>query len=178
MRFCFALLAALLLPLGSLPARAQGSEAAVKAAFVYNFAKFVEWPPEVLYASGQTLNLCLVGPRDGFLNALTTLDGKVAQGKEIRVRAATLRADTLRGCQMLALAEGELRQLEDILRLAGNTPLLTISENERFAELGGIIALVVSDNRVQFEINVDAAQRVNLRLSSQLLKLARNTRKP
>lgn len=148
------------------------SEATVKAAFVYNFSKFTEWPAETLAAGQGPIRLCLYGNRDPFLAALAEIDGKLTQNRVIRVRSVTQPTD-FRSCHILALGESEVRQLPEALRAADASGVLTVSEIEGFAGAGGTIGLVVTNEKVQFEVNLDAAQRANLKLSSQLLKLAR-----
>lgn len=150
------------------------SEAAVKAAFVYNFAKFAEWPNDS--APQEPIRLCLYGSRDAFMAALADIEGKSAQNRPIRVQKVA-RPSEFRGCHILAVAESEAKQLPDVLRAAEELGALTVAEIEGFADAGGAIGLVVDNERVQFEINLDAARRANLKISSQLLKLARKVRR-
>lgn len=171
----------LLALLGSLAAPGVGaappaSEATVKAAFVYNFAKFAEWPAESFAAAQDPIRLCLYGGPDPFLAALAAIDGKAAQNRPIRVQRVGRPAD-FRGCHILAVAESELPQLPETLRLAEESGALTVAEIEGFADAGGTIGLVVAGERVQFEVNLEAARRAKLKLSSQLLKLARKVRR-
>lgn len=166
------LLSAGLLAAGPSRAAAPASEATVKAAFVYNFSKFAEWPAESLSAGPDPIRLCLYGNRDPFLAALAEIDGKPSQNRVIRVQGVTRPAD-FRKCQILVLGESEVRQMSEVLRAADAPGVLTVSEIEGFAGAGGTIGLVVANEKVQFEVNLDSAQRANLKLSSQLLKLAR-----
>lgn len=148
------------------------SEAVVKAAFVYNFAKYVEWPGDTFPSLQAPIRLCLYGNRDPFLAALAEMDGKVAQNRPIRVEKVAQRSD-FQGCQILAVAESERRQFAETLDAAQNLATLMVGEWEGFAGAGGAIGLVVDDERVQFEVNLAALRRYNIKLSSQLLKLAR-----
>lgn len=172
------LLLALLGTLATPAARAAPpfSEAAVKAAFVYNFAKFAEWPAETFPTAQDPIRLCLYGSRDPFLAALADIDGKPAQNRTIRVQTVNRLAD-FRGCQILAVAESEVRQLPEAVRAADEAGALAVAEIEGFADAGGTIGLVVDHQKVQFEINLQAARRANLKLSSQLLKLARRIKR-
>ena len=157
----------------ALPVTAQEqNEAAVKAAFIYNFTKFVEWP-----ADGGPLQLCLLGETDPLLAALTNLEGKQSQGRSIRIRSVGRNADDLEGCSVVILGASETARVAVILSNAQKHPALTVSEIEHFADAGGMIGLVVNDSRVQFEINVRAAQRANLKLSAQLLKLSQRVKR-
>ena len=156
-----------------MPAPAQNSDAAVKAAFVYAFTKFVAWPPE----DTGPLQVCLVGEADPLLIAITGLEGKQSQGRSIRVRNADPQAAALKACQLIVIGAKEASRVGAILKEAQNSPALTVSEIENFTDAGGMIGLVISDARVRFEINAEAAQRANLKLSAQLLKLARSVKK-
>lgn len=140
-------------------------EAQVKAAFVFNVMRYVEWPEGAL-APGAPLIVCRVG--SGALSqALSALEGRQMAGRQVRVRSVD--AD-LTGCQVLVLPEGEGRAL---LSRAQGRPILTLGEGWDFLEDSGIVAMVVLDGKLAFGANLDGARRVNLRLSAQLLKLAR-----
>ncbi len=169
-------LAPLALLLAVIPAslRAQSAEYQIKAAMIYNFAKFVEWPADALAPAPAPLTLCVLG-RDPFGGALAAIEGRSAQGRELRVRRG-LAADEFRGCHLLFIADSEERRLPALLRTLANQPVLAVSDIEGFAEAGGTIALIESDGRLQFEINLGAAQRANLKISSQLLRLAKLVR--
>jgi len=156
-----------------MPAPAQNSDAAVKAAFIYSFTKFVAWPsPDT-----GPLKLCLVGEADPLLTAITGLEGKLSQGRSIRVRAAEPKTAALKSCDLIVIGANEEGRVGAILKEVQNSPALTVSEIENFIDAGGMIGLVTAGDRVRFEINADAAQRANLKLSAQLLKLARSVKK-
>lgn len=149
----------------------ESPEALVKTAFIYNFAKFTEWPASAFASPQAPLVLCLLG--DG--PPLQALDGKSVQAHALQVRRGIRLADA-GGCHMLFVAESEARRLTEVLHAVAAQNVLTISDIDDFADAGGVIGLFLMDNKVQFEINVDAANRANLRISSQLLKLARIVR--
>lgn len=143
---------------------------AVKAAFMYNFVKFTEWPA----AAGPTpgvLALCAFSD-ESYATALAAIDGKAVQGRVLQVRHG-VRPDEIKWCQMLFISESEERRTAELLRAARGAPVLTIGEAEGFAGAGGMIGLITVDNRVQFEINNAAAQRAQLKFGAQLLRLAR-----
>jgi hypothetical protein len=150
----------------------EQDEASVKAAFIFNFTKFVEWPT----ANEGPLQICLLGEPDLLLTALTNLEGKLSQGSNIHVRNVAGDADSLGGCRVIVVGASETARVATILGNAQQQPALTVSEIDHFADDGGMIALVVDNARVQFEINSQAAQRANLKLSAQLLKLARKVK--
>ena len=155
------------------PARAQpvpADENALKAAFVYNFAKFTDWPEEV-WNRATHLRVCASAGNDAFAKAVAGLDTKPAvRGKPVEVRMLT-RPEDAAGCQILVLTGRE--GLAPWLRGVRNAPVLTVGEAEGFAAAGGVIGLFTEGDKLRFEINQDAAQRAGLKLSSQVLKLAR-----
>jgi hypothetical protein len=167
----FAVLAAL--SCAGVPA-AQPTEYEVKAAFIHNIAKFVEWPAPAP-VSGRA-RLCLLGqnPFGGALDAL--------QGKPIgRLSWEIMPADTgtnLKECRVLFIAASESGNLERILERLGNSPVLTVGDSDGYAARGVIANFYLEENRVRFEINREAAVRARLGISSQLLKLARIVREP
>ncbi len=146
------------------------SEAQVKAAYIHNFAKFVEWPAEAFAAAQAPLVLCVAG-KDGLGGALAAIEGKPVQGRDLRIKRA-VGTDEVRTCHMLFVSEGDEKSVGEVLRAVGALPVLTIGDVDGFAAAGGAIGFVPRDDRVLFEINPDAAKRANLKISSQLLRLA------
>lgn len=169
------MLIGLLLPAAG-QAQAPVSEAAMKAAFVYNFVRFAEWSHHGLAQPPEPVRLCLFGSPDPFLAALRDIDGKSAQSRLIAVRRVTHPAE-FKECHILAIAEGESGRQADLARLAAESGSLTVAENRGFIDAGGTIGFVVSNDKVQFEINLESARQANLTLSSHLLKLARRIRR-
>ena len=162
---------------GAGAAVAQTSEAELKAAFVFNFARYVEWPADAGGAAGEAFRLCLLGRRDALFAALAALDGKSVGERSLRVRAAA-REDDLASCHLLVVGESEAEHFERILQPLAGVPVLTVNGSGRFLDAGGIIGLVTENDRVRFDINLGAARRNGLALSSNLLKLARTVRQP
>jgi hypothetical protein len=164
--------AALAVALGAAGAVAAEAltEVQVKAAYVYNFVKYVEWPAGAFATAQSPVVLC-VAAGDGLRGALAAIDGKQAQGRALQLRRA-VRPDEFRSCHILFVPESEERVAGELLRKAGSLPVLTVGEHDGFAAAGGVIGFVVRDDRVQFEINPDAAARADLKVSSRLLQLA------
>ncbi len=158
----------------AVPGQEVASDAQVKAAFMVNFAKFLEWPPEAFAGRDAPLTLCVAG-RGPIGSALSAYERRVVQSRELRVRSSVT-PEELRGCHMVFVGESDERQMLQILRAAAGLPLVTVSDIDGFADAGGTIGLVDAGQRVQFEVNVASAHRANVRVSSQLLRLARNTR--
>jgi hypothetical protein len=142
----------------------------LKAAFLLNFAKFVEWPgSDRTY--GKPFSFCVVGS-DGFGPALEdTIAGKELAGRATNVRRLRTHSDA-KNCNVLFIAASERGRVQEILQSLAAEPVLTVSEIPRFAERGGMINFVLKDNRIHFEINPQRASRVGLRISSHLLQLA------
>lgn len=155
-----------------LGSRAEGAqEYQVKAAMVVNMVKYVEWPAESFPRSGAPLQLCSMG-RGPFTQALAQYQGKSVLGHPLSLRGAAP-GDDLSECQVLVVSGIEKRYVAGVLEQARRRGLLTVSDIQDFARFGGIIGLVETEGRVRFEINLKAAQHARLRISSQLLKLAR-----
>jgi hypothetical protein len=148
------------------------SEAQVKAGFLFNFAKYVEWPVEAFHSKEAPVWLCVAG-RDPFGPAIDAFDGKQVHGRPIVVRRIPSGSEDFRGCHVLYVSDSEQRHVAPLLRSAQGS-ILTVSDIDGFVDVGGAIGLVNADERIQFEVNVSTLQRASLKASSQLLKLARN----
>ena len=142
--------------------------AAVKAAFLYNFAKFTEWPA---LPPGVPIVFCVVGD-DGIADALAqTVRGQNVNEHPLGVSRPP-DSSAWRGCQFLFIAEAEARRSAGGLSSIKMLPVLTVSDAKGFIEAGGIIELYVESGRMRFAINAKAAELTGLRLSSRLLGLA------
>jgi hypothetical protein len=155
------------------PAQIQPpSEYQVKAVFLYNFAKFVEWPPEAFADASAPVILGIIGD-DPFGAVLDrTIKGKTVNGRALLVKRAKQVRD-LKGCHIVFISASERERLAQILEALSRSSVLTIGETERFVHLGGIINFIIEANKVHFEINVDVARRAQLKISSKLLTLAK-----
>ena len=145
----------------------------VKAAFLYNFAKFTEWPLDALPVGGR-LELCVMGDVP-IADALErTIKGRTIEGHELAVRVVD--GSETAPCHLLYVNGADsVRLAHQIERLRGKS-VLTVSDGARFAQGGGIVQLRLENERMLFTINVTAADRARLRLSSKLLGLARIVR--
>jgi hypothetical protein len=141
------------------------------AAFLFNFAKFTEWPADVVPA-GVPLMLCVVNdPRVGQALSHATR-GQVIDGHPLVV--ATMKADgPVRTCQLLYAGGLDARQSVQLLDVLKGVAVLTVSDLETFANIGGTANLYVEGGRMRIAVNVESAQRFRVRLSSQLLSLAK-----
>ncbi len=148
---------------------AKSSEYEIKAAFVYQFAKFIEWPSEVL----QNEDFCIgVIGKDPFGQALDSLAGEIMHDKPIVIKRFRT-ADEARGCQMVFIGKSEWARTADILTRLQKAPAITIGDAAGFAERGGMIGFRVQGKKVRFDINAQNAERAGLKISSKLLRLAR-----
>lgn len=155
------------------PALAGNSAADIKTAFIYNFAKFVEWPATAFASEHSPLDLCVAGMAlEGHLHVL---EGREAQGHPIQVRQ--LRShDSPQGCHILVVGTLELAERTHLLQSLARSAVLTIGDSGDFTREGGMIALFVAANRVQFSVNLVPAQSAGLKLSSRMLQLAYSVR--
>jgi hypothetical protein len=162
------LIAGLLLLVITATARAAESvpEFELKAAFLYNFALFTEWPEK---PEGD-LTLCLYG-KDRFGAAMDNIEGKPVKNAAIRIRRPGSLSQ-LRGCHMLFIADSELHQLQEVLGAVKGAPVLTVTDSRGGGSAGVMINLTLVGQRVTFEINTVAARAAGLNISSKLLRLA------
>jgi hypothetical protein len=154
---------------------AAPTEYQLKAVFLMNFAKFVEWPTTAFRSAQSALTICVLG-EDPFGRDLDdVVRGQVAGDRALAVKhlAQVQRGDN---CHVLFVSGAEKARTERVLGILNNTPTLTVGEGDDFAAAGGMIALLIEDNKIRFEVNLDAAGNAGLKISSKLLKLARNVR--
>jgi hypothetical protein len=142
------------------------SESQLKAAYLVNFLKYVEWP-----GTRSTVSICLFG-RDSLGPYLASYEGRQIVGRELRVRRVSS-PDQLADCQALFIPDTEEARIGAVLRWVDRQPILTVSDVETFVRDGGAIALIRNDGRLQFDVNADIISRANLKASSQMLRLAR-----
>lgn len=152
-------------------AQAPLSEADLKAALVFNFARYVEWPEQAFASREAPITICVLG-RDRLGAAFAALDGRKLQSRAARVRTGVATND-MRGCHVVFVGDLAERQYAGVVRSLAGQPVLTIGEAENFIDSGGAIGIVEGEQRLQFEVNRNALEQAHLKVSSQLLKLAR-----
>ena len=144
----------------------------VKAAFIYNFARFIEWPNEV-FASGNAPFVIAVVGDDPFKGALEqAVAGKKVGNRNVEIRHFDS-VDKIGSCQILVVPTTDDEAEAQILRKVEKDHVLTIGESDNFSSIGGCIRFFAEENKVRFEINTDASDHAGLQISSKLLKLAR-----
>jgi hypothetical protein len=137
----------------------------VKAAYLFNFAKFIEWPPP---ARSGPLTICVAG-RNVFGDVLEqTIAGEAVDGRPLTARVIL---EPMDGCHILFVPQGAAETA--YLRTTQDTPVLTVGETPGFVARGGVANFVLEGGRVRFEIDPGHADRAGLRISSRLLRLAR-----
>jgi hypothetical protein len=148
------------------------TEYQIKAAFLYQFAKFVQWPDTVFADSSKQIVIGILGedPFGGDLD--NTVQGKFIHDREIRIKRID-RLENVQDCQILFISGSETKKLPVIFARLHHSNILTVGDTEGFSQEGGIINFIRKDNKIHFEINVDAAQKAGLKLSSKLLNLAK-----
>lgn len=151
------------------PTKADATlEGSVKAGFIYNFAAFTEWPETL--PSSQEIRICALGSQP-LAGQLILLQERQMRTRTVRVRTGA-RPDEWRTCHVLFVPYTENDRLDVVLKNLGNAPVLTVGDAPDFVHSGGMIGLKQSTGRVRFEINLVAARRAGLSLSSRLLSLA------
>lgn len=150
--------------------RSTAEENALKVAFIFNLAKFTQWPLENDAQNNETMTICVIG-RIAFKRQLASLEGKRVLNK--RVKVAYL-ADALKivACQILFVGQLDTTMGRATIGAAGEFPILTISDSPGFAHSGGVVEIFSQDDRLRLRINNSNAERVGLKLSSKVLKLA------
>jgi uncharacterized protein DUF4154 len=164
----------LLWPLAASAQETPLSEYQLKAAFVYNFAKFVEWPADAFPSATSPFIVGVVGdnPFEGHLER--AVQDKNINGHPLVVKQLKGVAE-IKKCQILFISSSERKRLAEILRAARGASILTISELDHFLPAGGMIQFLMEDNKVRFAINDAAAKEAGLRISSKLLNLAKHS---
>lgn len=155
----------------------QSSEYLIKAGYIYNFAKLVEWPASAFAQPDSPIVIGIVGT-DPFGPIIDkVLEGKKVNGHSFVIKRLKPTAD-VKECHILFVGTSLGPHVADTIRLTRGTPILTISEIPGFADRGGIINLTLEQNKVRFEVNVDAAKQADLNISSRLLVLAKVIQQP
>lgn len=150
----------------------SSQEYSVKAAFLFHFAQFVEWPKDSFKDAGSPLIYCTFGP-DPFRGALDdTLNGKSIDTHALQVRHAK-QAQDLKDCHVVFLGQLQKEQLSGTLALLKGSPVLVVGESDHFVQAGGMIGFFLDENKIRFDINLETARNARLKINARLLSLAR-----
>lgn len=167
----FWLLAVAWLCLGSLSARAL-TEYEVKAAFLFNFAKFIDWPPRAFAEASSPIIFGILGEDPFGAPMMSKISQETVKGRSIKIQRFQP-GDDFTGCHLLFISRSAAGQVKDLLERAKGRSMLTVSETEDFITDGGMVNFVMVDRSVRFDINAKAVQTAGLKVSSKLLAVAR-----
>jgi hypothetical protein len=145
----------------------------IKTGFLYNFAKFIEWPPLVFPSASSDLNICLIGA-DPFGDSIESINGKTVGSHPVRVRRIKSVEEIERSddCHILFIGLSDKDEIAEVLQKIRKKPILTVGDQESAAESGVAITMVVLEEKVRFQINNKAALEAGIKISSKLLRLA------
>jgi hypothetical protein len=154
-------------------ARSQSAtEYQVKAAFLFNFAKFVEWPGDAFPSGDAPLQICVLG-QDPFRGDFEqVIEDKTMNGHRLEIIHPS-GVPQARACQILFITPSAKQPLKEILQGLKGASVLSVGDTPGFAKAGGVINFVLEENRVRFEINPKAAERAHLKISARLLTVAK-----
>jgi hypothetical protein len=150
----------------------------IKAAFLYKFTTFVEWPLEAFTAPGSPITIGVVGANSIAHELASASAGRMVSGRPIEVRELASRASSATCCHVLFLGKGQAAMSGELLAEARGHPVLTVTDTDAEHPAGSIINFRVIEDHVRFDISRTAAERNGLRLSSQLLSVAHQTEAP
>jgi hypothetical protein len=169
---------ALALCFGSFGARADESasvEYKIKAAYLLNFTKFVEWPTNRFPTPTTPIRVGVLG-KDPFGSDLErTMTGRVIDGRKFEI-VRVEEPEAVVNCHIVFISSSERRRVAEIVEILNKTNVLTVGEHEQFLEQGGIVRFFLHEDTVRFDINARAAERAGLRISSKLMQIAKPER--
>lgn len=143
----------------------------LKAAFLFNFAKFIDWPAASFAGPQANFSICILGADPFGPSMDELLQGKTIADRRVSIERSK-QVSEVRHCQMVFVSASEKSRVREILDSLKGTNVLAVGETEGFAAAGGAIQFAIEDNHVHFVINTDAADRAGLKVSSNLLSLA------
>jgi hypothetical protein len=148
-------------------------ECQIKAAFLYKFLLFAEWPEDAYSEPGNTIIIGIIG-KDSFGNAFEPVEGEIIDGRKLIVKKFKEDVSTvaLEKCHILFISPSLKKDMDKILESLSERPVLTVSEVKGFTQTGGMINFLIKGNRVGFEINTSAAESAGIKFRSKLLRVA------
>jgi hypothetical protein len=164
----------------------QYKEYEVKAAFMYNFLKFVDWPEEKMSRSGKQIVIGIIGD-DPFGQAVDIFTDKTVEDRSLVIKrfeslqrieemagqGKNEKIEALKGCHLLFICPSEQKRIREIIDIVGKESVLTVGDTSGFIESGGAINFFLEDNKIRFDISVPAVEKAGLKIRSQLLRLAK-----
>jgi hypothetical protein len=172
-----------------LPAHAddEGKTTNVKAAFLFNFARFITWPKASFKEKDDPIIVLIIDDEKLARSLRTAVKDRSIRGRRLTVRTAKhVDADAekdereayvkaVRAAHIVHLPSSASKRVEDVIETIGDRDIVAVGEGDAFTDAGGMIAFVIIDRKMAFNVNIDAVKRTRLKFSSQLLKLARIT---
>jgi hypothetical protein len=152
------------------------SEYEVKATYLYNFTRFVEWPVQGLPGQSDSFAICVLGDNPFGPALQATVAQETIAGRSVVAKQVPTLQDAA-NCRVLFISSSEDKRLKEILASLGTASVLTVSDLPKFTQRGGMVQFIVDSNRVRFEVNSATAERAGLTLSSELLKVAVSVRR-
>jgi|ERR1017187_1889484 hypothetical protein len=149
------------------------AEHQIKALYLYNLTKYMEWPADAFAGSNAPFTIGLLAGPDLREDLLEITKGKDINGREILVRSIESTQD-VKSCQLIFLESGDKQRLTQILNAAKDSPVLPVGVSEDFLVSGGIISFARKDNKLRLRIDLNAARRARLTVSAKLMKVAEN----
>ncbi len=173
---------------GAESAETASREYQIKAAFLYNFLKFVEWPKDNAPDGNEPIIISIIG-QDIFKNAFVNLEQMDINGRKAVVTKFKgfeeagqkehsephPQIETIKKSHLLFICPSEKKYMEEILKSVQNKGILTVADTEGFLQAGGIINLLTEEQKVRFEVNISAAKQAEIEIRSKLLRLAKRT---
>lgn len=167
----------------------QYKEYEVKAAFIYNFLKFVDWPEEKMTNNKQII-IGVIG-ENPFGSAADVFKNKKVEDRDVTLKYfegleqikkmpekdRIANEESLKNCHLLFICPSEQRQVREIIEIVGKNGVLTVGDSDGFTKSGGVIGFLMEDNKIRFNINLTAAEKSGLKIRSQLLRLAKKVYK-
>jgi len=147
----------------------------VKATWLLNLTRFVEWPSTAFEDNDSPFVVGVMGKELPEMDLEKTFGDKPIKGRRVQIKRVSNEQE-IRGCQLLFITSSERRRTRDLLDKLKGQPVLTVGETEDFLDYGGVINLLVKDESLQLEIDLNAAQKAGLRLNANLLKIAKKAR--
>ncbi len=156
-------------------AKEQSIEYKIKAAYLYNFSKFTDWPDKIAFAEQKSFSICILG-EDPFGSVITPIENKKVHKQPIKLLYFSQLDTDVGQCKIVFIAETNVSDVQSILLALSDTNILTVGESSNFATSGGMIGFVIQDGHVQLQINKQVAKNAQLKFDPRLLKLGQVVR--
>jgi hypothetical protein len=161
-------------PMTRLQAQAQTLEPDVKAAFLYNFTKYIDWPSGAFPDNADPFRMCVLSDEEFARKVQAIVEGESAKGRSLQLVKPEL--SELQRCHILFVGRQDIDKASAAIAGLSGRPVLIVGDSPKFLDRGGAILFVVEQNRVRFDIDLRATTRARLTVSSKLLRIARNVR--